>query len=270
MLSAVTGHPLAGPIVSPPSVRVVVWNVHKCVGGLDRRCDPTRIAAVIAHAEPDVVLLQEVAQNGKWYGGHRQVDVLGDALGLPHRSYFVNVRFGPRRGEYGNAILSRLPIASTENLDLTLPNRKARSVLHAELRIPVTDAEGKDHVRTLHVFNLHLGLGEAERREQLRRLLATKVLHGIHRATPVLVAGDFNDVWGSLGPRMLAPAGFRGPARPLRTFPAWAPVRALDSLWVRGDVDVRTLERLLSRGARSASDHVPLRAELRFLPPTHA
>jgi endonuclease/exonuclease/phosphatase family metal-dependent hydrolase len=250
--------------VSALTVRILSWNVHKCVGGLDRRHDPARVAAVIAAAQPDVVLLQEVAQNGAWYGGAgRQVDVLASALGFPHHAYFVNVRFGPKRGEYGNAILSRTPIAAMENVDLTLPRRKARSVLHAELRLPTADSA---HTRTLHVFNLHLGLGEAERREQLRRFLECRPLQSVHAATPVLVAGDFNDVWGSLGRRVLAPAGFRGPGRPLRTFPAWAPVRALDSLYVRGDVDCVTLDRVDGRGARSASDHLPLLAEIRLSP----
>ena len=249
----------------PLTVRLVSWNVHKCTGGLDRRHDPARTAAVLAALEPDVVLLQEVAQNGRWYGGHgvRQADVLGDALGMTHRSYFVNVRFGPRRGEYGNAILSRLPIAVTENIDLTLPQRKSRSVLHAELRLPLPDS----HSRTLHVFNLHLGLGETERREQLRRFLTFRTLQGIQQRTPVLVAGDFNDVWGTLGRRLLVPAGFTGPARPLRTFPAWAPVRALDSLYVRGDVEVTRLERVRTALSRVASDHLPLFTELSVLPP---
>jgi endonuclease/exonuclease/phosphatase family metal-dependent hydrolase len=246
----------------PVTVRLVSWNVHKCVGGLDRRYDPERIVAVLAAEAPDIVLLQEVAQNGRWYSHDRQVDLLGDALGLPHRSYFVNVRFGPRRGEYGNAILSRMPITSTENLDVTLERRKARSVLHAELRIP-TPGGGS---RTLHLFNLHLGLGEAERREQLRRFLLSKNLHHIQARTPTLIAGDFNDVWGTLGKRILVPAGFAGPMRPIRTFPAWAPVRALDSLYVRGDLEVLDLSRLRSKLSRMASDHLPLRATLRVHP----
>ncbi|MBL9080051.1 MAG: endonuclease/exonuclease/phosphatase family protein [Planctomycetes bacterium] len=249
----------------PLTIRLVSWNVHKCTGGLDRRHDPARTAAVLAELRPDVVLLQEVAQNGRWYGGHgvRQVDVLGDALGMAHRSYFVNVRFGPRRGEYGNAILAQSPIAVTENIDLTLPERKSRSVLHAEVRLPLASGQS----RTLHVFNLHLGLGEAERREQLRRFLVFPTLQRIHAATPVLVAGDFNDVWGTLGKRLLAPAGFVGPARPPRTFPAYAPVRALDSLYVRGDVEVVRLERVRTALARAASDHLPLFAELKVHPP---
>lgn len=247
----------------PVALRLVTWNVHKCVGGLDRRYDPLRTVEVLAAATPDVVLLQEVAQNGRWYQHHRQVDLLGDALGLPHRSYFVNVRFGPRRGEYGNAILSRMPIAAASNVDLTLAGRKARSVLHAEVRVPTA----RGSTRTLHLFNLHLGLSERERREQLRRLLGCAQFRAIHARTPTLVAGDFNDVWGSLGRRLLLPAGFHGPARPIRTFPAWAPLRALDSVFVRGDVEVLDLARPRTRAARTASDHLPLVAELRLRPP---
>ncbi|HEX5096037.1 MAG TPA: endonuclease/exonuclease/phosphatase family protein, partial [Acidimicrobiia bacterium] len=97
-----------------------------------------------------------------------------------------------------------------------------------------------------------------ERFQQLRTLLECRVVKSIHTATPVVLAGDFNDVWGTLGPRILVPAGFRGPHRPLRTFPAWAPVRALDSVYVRGDADVSSLERLRTASARAASDHLPL------------
>jgi endonuclease/exonuclease/phosphatase family metal-dependent hydrolase len=250
----------------PLTLRVACWNVHKCVGGVDRRYDPVRIASLLSTHDPDLVLLQEVAQNGRWYRSERQVDVLGELLGLTHRSYFVNVRFGPRRGEYGNAILSKTPIADSENIDVTLPGKKRRSVLHAELRLDTSPG----HSRTLHVFNLHLGLGEAERREQLRRLLATQRVDNIHRDTPTIVAGDFNDVWGSLGKRLLVPAGFRGPARPLGTFPAWAPVRALDSFYVRGDCELDDLHSPRTNGARTASDHRPLFATLRLADPPQA
>lgn len=241
-------------------IKVLTYNIHKCTGGIDRRCAPDRIAAVAGHYQPDIVLLQEVAQQGSWYRHERQVDVLGDALGLRHRAYFVNVRFGPRRGEYGNAILSRHPIMSTENVDLTIGGKKARSVLHARLRLALPG----HHFRTLHVFNMHLGLSQRERLLQLQRFLACEPFHGLHPRTPILVAGDFNDVWGTLGRTTLEPAGFRAMPNPLRTFPAWGPVRALDSMYVRGDlhmVDVRTPRLAL---ARLASDHLPLVADVRI------
>ena len=76
------------------------------------------------------------------------------------------------------------------------------------------------------------------------------------------MAGDFNDVWGTLGRKLLAPAGFRGPARPIRTFPAYAPVRALDSFYVRGRVKLQRLHSSRLDLARRASDHLPVIAEL--------
>lgn len=241
-------------------LRLLSWNIHKCVGGLDRRYDPARIARVIAECEPAVVLLQEVAQDGTWYRGERQIDVLGDLLGYPHRSYFVNVRLGPRRGAYGNAILSRYPIASSVNLDVTLPQRKPRSVLHAELRVPVPD----DSHRTLHVFNLHLGLSERERKEQLRLFMLHEPFARLRRRTPIVVAGDFNDVWGTLGRRLLGSAGFRGPERRHLTFPAYAPLRALDGLYVRGSMDLESLATVRTRPSRRASDHLPLLAQVQL------
>ncbi len=240
-------------------LRVLSWNVHKCTGGLDRRYDPARTAELAASVEPDLLLLQEVAENGAWYRGERQVDVLGDLLGFPHRAFFVNVRFGPRRGHYGNAVLSRHPIAHAANIDLTQPGKKARSVLHAEIRLPTGDG----HSRTLHAFNLHLGLGEQERRRQLVQFLAAHPFGHMRRSTPIVVAGDFNDVYGTLGPQLLAPNGFVGGAKPLRTFPAYAPLRALDGVYVRGDVELQDLTTIRHAPAKTASDHLPLLARVR-------
>lgn len=242
-------------------IRILSWNVHKCTGGLDRRYDPVRTARLIALAEPDLVLLQEVAEDGSWYRSERQVDVLGDLLGFAHRSFFANVRFGPRRGSYGNAILSRFPIVASENLDLTQPGKKRRSVLHAEIRLPVED----DGSRALHLFNLHLGLGERERRRQLVQFLAAHPFAYLRQRTPIVVAGDFNDVYGTLGPHLLAPNGFRGPKKPLRTFPAYAPLRALDSLYVRGDLEVESLVCVRRAPAATASDHLALLATVRVV-----
>lgn len=238
-------------------IRVVTYNVHKCLGGLDRRYDPYRIRDTIAHYEPDFVLLQEVAQNSSQYRGDVQVEKLGELLELRHRSYFVNVR-KRRLGEYGNAILSRFPLTETSNIDLTVPPRKVRSVLHARFRVRV----GKRRTRTIHVFNLHLGLSGAERKKQLQRFLASQPFAHLDHRTPLIVAGDFNDVWGTLGRKILGPVGFRGPSRPIRTFPAYAPLRALDSMYVRGDIELEQLQASRLKVARYASDHLPLIADL--------
>lgn len=236
-------------------LRVVTYNIHKCIGGVDRRYDPSRIAEALTTLEPDVVLLQEVDDGARRSNGDRQVDRLSELIGLPHRTWFGNVavRGG---GEYGNAILSRFPIVDTSNVDLTVPLKKRRSVLHAEVRVRHGEVD-----RTVHVFNMHLGLAQYERKLQLQRFLECDPFARLHHETPIIVGGDLNDVYGMLW-RLLAPAGFRGPERSPRTFPAWAPMRALDGLYVRGAVAVRDLARSEHAIARRASDHRPLWAEL--------
>ena len=236
-------------------LRILTYNVHKCIGGVDRRYDPVRIITVIARYEPDLVLLQEVDQHAQRTNTDRQVDLLGDALGYRHRSYFPNVKLRTG-GEYGNAILSRFPLTETSNIDLTIPPKKRRSVLHARYRIRINGAR---HTRTLHVYNLHLGLSGLERKLQLRRFLESHPFVGLHHRTPILVAGDFNDIWGTIGRKLLEPAGFRDfGGRPIKTFPAWGPLRALDSAYIRGDAKIVSAYRARVRLARRASDHLPL------------
>lgn len=240
-------------------LRVLTWNIHKCIGGVDRRYDPARVAEAIAQLDPHVVLLQEVDEGARRSNGDRQVDLLGEALGYDHRTWFpnVNVRGG---GEYGNAILSRFPIVETRNIDLSVPYKKRRSVLHAICRVRT---HGLD--RTLHLYNMHLGLAQYERRLQLRSFLDSHPFRHLDGHTPVVVGGDLNDVWGSLG-RLLLPAGFRGVEKKPRTFPAWAPLRPLDAIYVRGDVELAGLSRGETELARRASDHRPLLAEVEVHP----
>jgi endonuclease/exonuclease/phosphatase family metal-dependent hydrolase len=230
-------------------VRIVTYNVHKCIG-VDGRYDPERVVEVLRHHRPDVVLLQEVDDDAPRSRRHRQADLLADRLCLRERAWAgtVAVRGG---GHYGNAILSRFPIVDFQKIDLSIPIKKARAALHARLRI------GTRKRRTVHVYNLHLGLAHFERRIQLRRFFDTHPLRGLHRRAPVIVGGDFNDLWGTLGESMLAPVGFRGgPA--VRTFPSYAPLRPLDSVYVRGDAHIAHVDRSRLPLARRASDHLPL------------
>lgn len=243
-------------------LRLLTYNIHKCIGGIDRRYEPERVRDTIAHYDPDVVLLQEVDHRAKRSQGDRQVDLLGELLGLRHRTWFPNVRVRGG-GEYGNAILSRFPLTETRNIDLTIPPKKRRSVLHARYRVRLDPPSApRARTRTVHVYNMHLGLSGLERNVQLKKFLESHPFNRLDDRTPVIVAGDLNDVYGSIGRRLLQPAGFRGPRRPLNTFPAYAPVRALDGVYVRGNVELVQLQRARIHLARRASDHLPLIADL--------
>lgn len=243
-------------------LRTLSYNIHKCIGGVDRRYAPDRIVEVIQNLDVDVAMLQEVDGGAARSNRDHQVDLLAERLGLRYRTWFpnVDVRGG---GQYGNAILSRYPIIESTNLDLTIRFKKRRSALHAVLRVR---HDGVD--RTVHVYNMHLGLARYERRRQLRMFLDSHPFQNLHHDTPILVGGDLNDVYGGLG-ELLAPAGFRGIERRPLTFPAWGPMRALDAIFVRGAMDFVRLARCDSELARRASDHRPLVADVRLRPQIH-
>jgi endonuclease/exonuclease/phosphatase family metal-dependent hydrolase len=240
-------------------LRVLSYNIHKCIGGVDRRYEPSRIVEVIRKLDADVVMLQEVDAGVKRSNGDRQVELLGDQLGLRYHTWFPNVEVRGG-GQYGNAILSRYPLIESTNIDVTLRFKKRRSVLHGVLRVRHDEID-----RTVHVFNMHLGLARYERKRQLEMFLSSQPFAHLHHDTPVVVGGDLNDVYGGLG-QLLAPSGFRGIDRRPLTFPAWGPMRALDAIFVRGAVELQKLVRCDSDLARRASDHRPLVAEVKLQP----
>ena len=238
-----------------PRLRVVTYNIHKGIGGVDRRYQPERIVDGLRACDADLVFLQEVDEGVPRSRKHRQVDLLGDALGYKHRVYYPNVTL--RRGHYGNALLSRFPIDHSENIDLTIPLKKRRGALHARTTATIDGKQCR-----MWLFNLHLGLAGFERRRQLKRLLAWQHQHRLRHNVASIIAGDFNDVWGRLGRTLLEPEGYVGGSRRIFTFPAIRPLRGLDRIFVRGPLERDLAHRRRVRIARAASDHLPLVAEL--------
>ena len=53
--------------------RLVTYNIHKGIGGVDRLYRPERIVETLAHYQPDIVLLQEVDDGVPRSRHHRQV-----------------------------------------------------------------------------------------------------------------------------------------------------------------------------------------------------
>ena len=90
-------------------LRIATYNIHRC-RGLDRRVIPSRIAAVIADIDADVVALQEVIGSNATNPGH--AEELGALLGMG----WVMAPARHLRGHlFGNVVLSRLPIRGTAN-----------------------------------------------------------------------------------------------------------------------------------------------------------
>jgi endonuclease/exonuclease/phosphatase family metal-dependent hydrolase len=138
-------------------------------------------------------------------------------------------------------------------VDLSIRLKKRRGAMVTSCRIP-----GRTETHRVVLVNVHLGLSGIERRMQLRRLLKAECLTHVRRSTPLVIAGDYNDVWSSLGWLVMRKDGFIAAGKRIRTFPAAMPLRALDRVFYRGEI--RAIHTFAGRTetARRASDHLPL------------
>ncbi len=235
--------------------RLVTYNIHKGIGGTDRRYRLERVIETLRHCEPDIALLQEVDEGVPRSKHDRQVELLSEALGLRYHAFQRNVQL--KYGSYGNAILSRFPLVDVSDFDLTVRYKKRRRALLAHCRVHF----GR-HTRLMLVANIHLGLSGIERQIQLRRLLKDSMIARVSRQAPLVIGGDYNDVWGTLGNRMLRSEGLTSVSGKTRTFPAIMPLRPLDRIYYRNLVQPRHAFASRTRVARVASDHLPLIADM--------
>jgi endonuclease/exonuclease/phosphatase family metal-dependent hydrolase len=225
-------------------MKLATYNIHGCVGA-DGSFNPDRIIRVLAELNADVVALQEVEHRA--VGGGNLLDYLANALSMTALA-------GPTllRGtwHYGNALLTRLPVRATERVDLSVHPHEPRGALEVEL------CWGP---RRLQVVATHLGLWPAERRRQVRRLLA---LFESGRADVSVLLGDLNEwlLWGR--PLRWLRRHFADTRRPPATWPARFPLLALDRIWANPRGALSVIESHRSEAARRASDHLPLWAVL--------
>jgi endonuclease/exonuclease/phosphatase family metal-dependent hydrolase len=231
--------------------RLLSYNIHKGIGGIDRKYRIARIIETINHYAPDAALLQEVDEGVPRSRHDRQAELLAAETGLAHFFYQRNVTL--KAGHYGNAILSRHGLHERHEVDLTVPLKKRRGALVATCRVP-----GRDRELRVVLANVHLGLAGFERRVQLRRLLLDGCVAHLRRTTPLVIGGDYNDVWNNLGRLVMRPAGFKTAGSPIRTFPAAMPLRALDRVFYRGELRSTWAFAGHTVTARRASDHLPL------------
>jgi endonuclease/exonuclease/phosphatase family metal-dependent hydrolase len=225
---------------------VATYNVHRWTGINGRmRPEPARAGFVIAELEADVIALQEVLRP---FGGEDPLEALADALGLHVAFAATRVH---KRGELGNAILSRTPIAGVSMMDLTFSRLEQRVAVAAQF-----ECEGG----TVDVVATHLALGDRTRHRQVRSLLD----HPKLRDRPTLLLGDMNAWRRCPATRALEDEldSHHNRAWPA-SFPAARPVLALDRIYTRS-VEVLDIGAHSSRAARRASDHLPIVARVRI------
>ncbi|SHG97338.1 endonuclease/exonuclease/phosphatase family protein [Geodermatophilus nigrescens] len=257
--------PAPGPDQPPIPVRLVTFNTHHGVGD-DRRHDLPRLAKVLAAADADVICLQEVDR----HFGDRSEDV--DQALLLSRALDMQLAWGPAideerpgdapRRQYGNALLSRLPILISDVHPLP-GTGEPRSALRT-----LVELDGG----ALWVTTTHLTTRSAE--ERARQVQLLRDLHTDSMETGVVVGdlnaapdapelsalrADFSDAWTLAGDRD-DQARWRFWQRDEgHTHPARAPHVRIDQVWVTPGIQVVAARVLDGAGA---SDHLPLVVDL--------
>jgi len=224
---------------------VASYNIHQCVG-LDGRRDPLRIAQVIQEIDADIIGLQEVHSRVTEDRDAHQLEFLAAATGL-------HAVAGPtlyrQDGHFGNALLTNTPLREVSFIELSVPGREPRGGIDAEVAI----AREK-----LRVIVTHLGLRAAERRWQVKRLLAALAEE---RGRVLVLLGDVNE-WSPHARPLRWLENYFGGAPAPRTFPTWFPLFALDRIWAKPKEVLDDVYVHSSPLARIASDHLPVAATL--------
>lgn len=227
-------------------LRVASYNIRKAIG-TDRRRRPERIIEVLNELDADVVALQEADRR---FGVR---DAAIPAHLLEEHSDLKAVQFGWRAGSmgwHGNAILVRKGMAVDHCAMLHLPSLEPRGAVLSEV------AAGRNGVR---VVGMHLDLSGLWRRRQ-----AAAILHEVEQRRakmPTVLMGDLNE-WSARSGCLRDFGAHHVFAETGRSYHSGNPIARLDRIMVSRDVAIRACGVHRTPLSRTASDHLPIWAEL--------
>ena len=239
-------------------VRVMTYNVHSCIG-MDNKIAPERIARVIARYRPDIVALQELDCGKVRTRTVNQAQMIARSLDMDFH-FHPNINIDNER--YGDAILTHLPLRHVKSGEL--PNHPTRNNCEPRgVQWVSVHFQGQE----LQVFNTHLGLFAAERREQVAELVSERWLNHPECAGPVIFCGDLNalpssHVLKTLSSQLVDVQSRYPHRRSLNTFTGRVPTLRIDHILTRDIGSVHHIDVPYNSLTKTASDHLPLIADL--------
>lgn len=216
-------------------LHIATYNIHKGFSYFNHRLVLHELRDQLRALGTDIVFLQEVVGEHSKHASRfiswphiSQHEFLADSVWQDF-AYGKNAVYD--EGHHGNAILSRFPIVSWENEDISSHRFENRGLLHCELSIPGWQ-------ETLHCICVHLGLFRRGQRRQLEAM-EKRIKQLVPPHAPLVIAGDFND-WHGTASRLLmkhlelTEVFEQTHGRTARSYPSIFPLLRLDRIYVRG------------------------------------
>ena len=255
VLALAFGAPVTGAAAAKPfRIRVLCYNIHHGEG-VDKKLDLKRIAKVILSVSPDVVALQEVDRKAK---RTNHVDQPAELARLTKMRVVFEKNIDFQGGQYGNAVLLKLPVVKYKNIHLpSFDNGEQRGVLICELK-------PKSLKQPILFLCTHLD----HRPNDRERLAAAKRINELiaeRSVVPTILAGDLNATRDSAVLKTMAKQWKIANEKELPTIPVTKPKRQIDFILFRPAGRWKTVEiRVLDEAV--ASDHRAIFAVLELQP----
>jgi endonuclease/exonuclease/phosphatase family metal-dependent hydrolase len=236
----------------PTRLRVMTYNIHHGEG-VDGKIDLPRLADVINREQPDVVALQEVDLNTRRSGGVDQVAELARLTNLHGKFARARPYDG---GEYGQAVLSRWPVASLKVYPLpagtvgpaTQPVEK-RIAWVAKIQLPNTS-------KSLEFVGTHLHHAN----NAYRLMQARELIDVLNTLDDPIVVGDFNAEPRSESIVYLQQSLREASPDQRLTFPSSQPTKKIDWVFIKDNSSWQAVSSDVVRETK-ASDHRPVVVE---------
>ncbi|MDF3131043.1 endonuclease/exonuclease/phosphatase family protein [Kiritimatiellaeota bacterium B1221] len=281
-------NPQPPPQRAPDTLRLLTYNIAHGRGpalgakntdggnAAEKRERLVRIGQEIESLGADIVFLQEVDFNCWWSHNMDQAAIIAEAAGFEIIARQRNIDTGLpvfRRYDFGNALLSRLPISEVKRLKF--PAYSELEAIFAGNHDGLIAKVQLSEEEAVLVVGLHLEV----RSEDIRVEAAAEII-GLQRETslPMLLMGDLNSTPPGMPDAQTSAVGQNAvellesfgefQRRPIRgqgshhhfTFPSEAPRRKID--WILPDRNWRIQEYRILHGMKQ-SDHLPVLSTVR-------
>jgi len=242
------------------SLRVITFNIHHGKG-TDQKVDLQRIADFLQKTNADIIGLNEV---DKHFSKRSQFEdqaaflaeqlnmqfAFGPAISIPEKDHSID-------RQYGNALLSKLPIVSMKNhpFDFIPKLLEDRALLEVEVNF------GKQPIK---IYVTHLSLAPFLHRRQIT-FLKEKIKN---ESLPIIVMGDLNMKPYSRGWRELINNSRIidiceiSTHQTFPTYPSTSPKMKLDYILTSSDFYLKAVDVL--KDLPHISDHLPLMADVQL------